>query len=98
MRMRASALRVDHHREGVDRHRLTLELERAERLEGDSSAEPVSRRAIDQDRALRDLGVRLDPGGEVDDIAYARVRRAIGRACVAGDHFAGCDAHTDPDL
>ncbi len=54
--------------------------------------------AVDQDRAARDLGVRLQPRREVDGIADARVGRALAGAGVARHHFARRDADADPDF
>ncbi len=53
---------------------------------------------VDQDRALRHLGVRLEARGEVHGVADAGVGRALLGAGVAGDHLAGGDADADPDL
>ena len=50
-----------------------------------------------EDRALRDLGVRLEPRREVDGVADAGVGGALLRAGVAGDHLAGGDADADAD-
>ena len=58
----------------------------------------ILRGLVDQDRLADHLGVRLQPGRQVDGVADAGVGGAALRAGVAGDDPAGGDADADADL
>ena len=64
-------------RKYLDRPGLALERDGAEGSDRERAADCVACRAVDQDRAPRDLGVRLEPRREVDGVADAGVGRAL---------------------
>src|SRR4051794_19423770 len=84
----------------VDLHRLSLPLQCNMPLGfyGDALAEAGARVLGDQDRVPELLRLRLQPGGDVDGVADARVGRTVLRPRVPGHDFAGRDSDPDPDL
>ena len=66
-------------------------------LDLDTLLQAGPRGAVDEDRALRDLRVRLDARGQVHRLADARVSRAIDGPGVPGHHRARRDADADTD-
>src|ERR1700680_1273633 len=64
-------------RKHIHRSRLALERNEPEGLDRDALAERRSRRLVDQNGALRDLGVRLEPRRKIDRVTDARISRAF---------------------
>src|SRR6185503_10891842 len=85
--------------DGKDLHRDRLALERhgAERLDRDALAQRRAGGLVDQNDALGDLGVRLEPRGEIDGVADAGVSSELVGARVSSHQLAGGDPDADPD-
>src|SRR5256885_7616321 len=84
-------------RKHIHRSRLAFQWNEPERLDRDALAERRSRRLVDQNGALRDFGVRLEPSRKIDRVTDARISRALVGAGVSGHHLAGGDADADLD-
>mmetsp|Transcript_21119 Transcript_21119/g.81985 ORF Transcript_21119/g.81985 Transcript_21119/m.81985 type:complete len:520 (-) Transcript_21119:321-1880(-) len=77
---------------------LALELHRPERQAGQRIAELLARGGVEQHCVAGQLGVRLQPRGDVHGVADAGVGRAAAGAGVAGHHIAAGHADADAHL